>query len=706
MDGETPDWIELYNAGNEVINLANYRISDKSESGEGWIFPHFIMQPGSFLIVFASGKNKIVGNEFHTDFKLRAMEESVYLFNANFQIIDSTIMQCVPTNKSLGCLPDGNTSNRKVIIPTPNYSNNDADVVAINYQKDTLITNLTGGYYSHDVTVKLTNRHQQNQIFYSLNADDPDTNEQLYEQPVTLSDLTNEKPRFADIPATDFEVGEFITKAPVLRARVYSNGCPASNEINHSYFIGHDLAKKYKTYVISMITDKDNLFDADEGIYVSGNHQNNLQRGKKWERAASLEIYDAVGNKIIEQKAGIRIHGRGSRFRPQKSFRLYAREEYGQAFFNYAFFSQKPQLTKFKRLLLRSAKDWGESIIKDDLTQALVSPMNIDYTASETAVLFVNGEFWGIYSLRERQDEYYVADNYNVEVPELNVIGYTRGGPVADEGTLDDYEYLINWLQFADVNSASFYDDVNHRIDLNALIDYYVAEIYLANTDFPENNLRLWRMENDTSRWRYFFYDCDACMIRGSENHLADYTHTIDDFQDFNSYSTSILGTLLKNNEFNEKFRSSFLKHINQTFNPHRVLENISTFEKRFAPIIPEHIYRWNTPSDYNKWQMNIEGLRDFALIRPNEMKTQILEQLGNPFEIYPNPTEGEFSIKAGWGSDQYQLYIYNVLGKLIYQKNISGLQHIEINENLNAGTYILRLESDGMAFTRKLIVQ
>ncbi|PLX18629.1 MAG: hypothetical protein C0599_11895 [Salinivirgaceae bacterium] len=706
FQGDTPDWIELYNAGSERINLANYCITDDSDLEDYWQFPSFEMAPGSFVLVFASAKNTIVGNEWHTNFKLRTLEESVYLLNTDLKIIDSTIIQCVPPDKSLGFAVDGDHTQREILSPTPGYSNNTAEVYEINFQPDTLITDKMGGLYENSVFVKLSNLHPGNQIYYSLNADGPDPNEMVYNGPIQMNDLTLEDLRFADIPSTDYEVGEHITKAPILRAQVYSEGCPASNELSQAYFIGNNMAEKYNVYVVSMITDKDNLFDPDEGIYVSGNHQNNLQRGKRWERPVSLEIYDKQGNKIINQKAGIRIHGRGSRMRPQKSFRLYARDEYGEAFFNYAFFSQKPQLTMFKRLLLRSAKDWGETIIKDDLTQELVRTMNVDYTASETAVLFLNGEFWGIYSLRERQDEFYVADNYGVNTPVLNVIGHTTEGVVADEGTVDNYESTMAWLNSADVHSETFYNEINDKVDLDALIDYYVAEIYLANTDFPENNLRLWRMENDTSRWRYFFYDCDACMVRARENHLADYTNGANQFQDFNNYSTYVLSKLLQNNQFNEKFRSRFLYHINQTFNPDRVLTEIKSFEQRFSPIMPEHIYRWHTPSDYNKWQMNVDGLRDFAVLRPNEMKTQILEQLGNPLEIYPNPTEGQFNINVGWGNEQYKLNIYNVLGKLIYQKSFVGLKQIQINEILKAGTYIIRLESDGIAFTGKLIVQ
>ncbi len=53
-----PDWIELYNLGNEIVELKNWSITDDYTEPEKWTFPDIVIYPDSYLIVFASDKNE------------------------------------------------------------------------------------------------------------------------------------------------------------------------------------------------------------------------------------------------------------------------------------------------------------------------------------------------------------------------------------------------------------------------------------------------------------------------------------------------------------------------------------------------------------------------------------------------------------------------------------------------------------------------
>ncbi|MFO7864075.1 MAG: CotH kinase family protein [Salinivirgaceae bacterium] len=705
-DGDTPDWIELYNSDTVAVNLKNFQLTDDISNSTHWTFPDYTLPSNGYLIVFASGKNRKKSEEFHTDFKLGLMEEQLFLLNPSGTAIDSTGIRCVPRDKSLACIPDGARNSRFVATPTPQQSNNQTDTISINYRPDSLILSDAGGFYGQPIELSMSNTHQQNKIYYTLDGNDPDTDELEYNAPIDLYNITSNEIRFADEIDNGFDLGNDIFKAPIVRAQVFSEGCPASKTISNTYFIGLE-KNPYNVPVSAIITDKDNLFDDDEGIYVEGNNMNFARSGQEWERDIHVEMFDEAGTAIIKQDAGMRIHGRGSRRRPQKSLRLYAKEKFGHEYFNYPFFEQKPHITRVKRMLLRSITDMGETLIKDELAQELVSTMNTDYTAARASVVFINGEYWGIYSMRERQDEYYVADNYSIPKTDLSVVAYTLAGVEVEEGPETDYTNLTFWLETNNPKEPGFYAQANEKIDLDALIDYHSAQIYFANFDFPANNLRMWRLLNDTARWRYFFYDCDACMKRVEYNILSEYSHNSQDYQTTRPYSTYVLRRMLQNPEFAQRFRARLLYHLSNTFSPERVLNLIDEWQETYAPLIPEHTYRWNSPTDYLKWQKNVEQLKSFAIQRPMVVKQDLLDQFSSPLIISPNPTKGVFKVEALWSSGNAQMRILNTTGQTVHQETfiINENAPQQFHTTLSAGLYIIEIESGGFRFSEKLVV-
>ncbi len=707
QDNDSPDWIEIYNGGGQSINLKNWQLTDDASDDEFWTFPSYILGPGEHMIVFASGKDRYENGAFHTDFKLGLMEESIYLVSPLGEIVSSIAPSCAPANLCLGRKPDGSDS-VMVLHPTPGTSNNNAETVILDYKKDSLILSHSPGFYEEPFHLSLSHQNPGNTIHYSLDGSEPDEESPVYKEPLLIEDLTPNENRFANIdPSDDYiEPGDLIFKGTPFRAVVYSEGCPASRIETNVYFVNKKLKGKYDVPVVSLITDPDNLFDDETGIYVKGNHNNFAHHGKKWEREVHVEVFDKKGHHQLKQNCGARIHGRGSRGAPQKSFRLYAREEYGQAYFDFPFLEQKPQLRYFKRLLLRRIRDWSEILFKDELCQHLVEDMNIDYAASETVIAFVNGEYWGIYNLRERHDRYYVETNYGIKDPDLDIIGYDKHRLVIDEGNLDKYYELVNFLQYADVSSNTFYQEACKWIDIDALMDFYIAQLYLSNTDFPDNNLEMWRIKSDTAKWRYFFFDMDAAMIRITNNHLAEYTGN-EDFHTHFAYSTFILRTLLKNDEFCNQFYLKFLYHLKHTFSAERVLKKIAYYEELYTPMVGEHIYRWGRPVDIKKWKHNVDMLKQFAAQRPSVLLRQLQNSFKNPFVISPNPSNGTFYVKTTTDKTlPYRLEIFSITGKKVFYKDVS--EHsgkVLINTNLRNGLFLVRIEYSGFYFTQKLAI-
>ena len=70
-DGDYSDWIEIHNPGNVVINLNGWSITDDSDKLRKWTFPTVSIGAGEYLVIFASGKDRVVaGRELHSNFSL------------------------------------------------------------------------------------------------------------------------------------------------------------------------------------------------------------------------------------------------------------------------------------------------------------------------------------------------------------------------------------------------------------------------------------------------------------------------------------------------------------------------------------------------------------------------------------------------------------------------------------------------------------
>ncbi len=702
-DGDTPDWIEIYNAGNKPIDLSGYSLTDDEDFEESWALPKLNIAPGEYLIIFASSKNRIADNEYHTNFKLRLMAEPLFLLNSDREVVDEVPIQCIPPDKSLGYVNDG-SGERAVMTPTPATSNSTAKLIQIDYKADTLMASHQSGFYKGEIKLSLSNKHSSNSIVYTLNSKNPDFDETEYSSPITLEDISGNENRFADKGGYAFEPGNLISKANILRAMVYSEGCPASNEISGAYFIG-EKTFDYNVPIVSMITDKDNLFDDDIGIHIIGNHNNQNQHGKAWERPISLEIYDKEKTKIISQHAGVRLHGRASRNGNMKSFRLYAREKYGKDTFQYPFFSQKNHLNSFKTLILKRSRGWYNTLFSDDLCQRIVAGMNVDYTAVETVILFLNGEYWGIYSLRERHDEHYIKNNYGIENTEIDVIGYDIKNTLVESGNKENYDALWHFLESTDPNDEQFYEEASKLIDLDESMDYYIAQVFLANQDFPNNNQELWRPQGEGYKWRHFFFDMDGAMTRIDYNLLPELNDDQSNFSRFDAYSSFIIRKLLQNRRFNKEFYVRFNHHLNTTFAPDRLLKQVERYEKLYKPLAAEHIYRWQLPSDYVKWLHNVDIHRLFALQRPLVVQQLLAKQFGLPFSCYPNPSSGEFKVDFFDDNVNKKLEILNTNGNTVYGSTIQEGVTPTISTNLPTGNYFLKVLIGQHSYSQPIII-
>ena len=664
-DGDYPDWIELYNAGIHTINLGGYALSDDYGDPMQWIFPDVYIEPGSFLLVFASGKDRYE-SELHTNFRIDLQGEEIILVSPDGTWLDELPPTPIPRDISFGRQPDGGNNWLYFDEPTPGAPNSTQG-----HSQDVSppIFSHQSGFYQNPFNLQITSDDELNPIYYTLDGSEPTSQDFLYENAIAIVNRTPELEQIAHIPTSLIAVNPIrpILKATVVRARAINQAGIASPVITHTYFVDAEIEHRHELPIFSLVTDAENLFDYEYGIYLPGKlwdeaigypnvtnpytdlswvsrPANYHERGSDWERPAALEFFEPGGNSAFNIPVGIRIHGTFSRIYPQKSLRLYTRNSYGLDWLEYPLFGEQDS-NRFKRFLLRnSGSDWTATMMRDGVIQDLLQGLNIDKQAYRPTVLYINGEYWGIHNLRERLDRYYLSEHYNIDPDRIDMLEYYA---TVIEGDNWHMLELLDYLRKHDLSNQENMAYIETQIDIDSYIDYQIAQIYVNNTDWPSRNLIFWRYQQDDydsisprgqdGRWRWILYDLDEAFAGDSDpeaytrNTLA--VAAAPDGPEYPNppWSTFIFRKLLENYEFQLKFINRFADLLNTQFDEDHVVTHINEGQATIRHEIVEHMRRWNVPFYMEYWEGKVNDMRTFARERPDYIRQHLQDFFSSP---------------------------------------------------------------------------
>jgi uncharacterized repeat protein (TIGR02543 family) len=506
------------------------------------------------------------------------------------------------------------------------------------------------GFYSRNVSLVLSHPDNQAIIYYTLDGSVPTTSSLRYVSPIIIADRSEEENNHSMIPTNLItgwrgwlEPEGKVAKSTIIRAMAVKQGVN-SQVSSGTWFVFPQGEDRYSLDVISIITGHDNLFSDATGIYVPGDtHRpgspqtgNYAQRGIEWERPASIEFFG--DDFTFQQDIGIRIHGGWTRRDPIKSLRLYARSDYGVSRFNYQIFPELPY-TNYNRLLLRqSGNDFAVTLFRDAVAQSLVSHLDLDIMAYRPTIVFINGEYWGIKNLRERYDRHYLERVYGVDPDNIDLL---TGQNEVTEGDNIHYNQMISFVTANDLSNDARFNQVARMMDINNYLDYYSAQVYYQNNDWPQNNIDYWRLKVDyddrapkghDGRWRWMLYDVDRAL-----GLLWDYDYRFNMIEyitnrfleDGREWPNLLFRNLLENENFRHSFINRIADHLNTAFLPSRVLSEIDRFAQRIEPEIDEHTRRWRYPESKNEWESLVERLRTNAANRPEYVRKHVMEHFG-----------------------------------------------------------------------------
>jgi len=547
----------------------------------------------------------------HTNFKLNSSGEVLCLYNQYAEIVDSVSFGQLTVDYSYGRKPDGADNWFIFNQPTPGSSNTANGYTGYTDEPEFAIS---GGLFSGSLDVPI--------VF-------PDGVETYYT-------LDGSVPTKASIPYTNPIHMESTT---VLRARCFKDSYLPSKIITQSYIINSDFVLP----VVSLVTDPDNFFDTEIGIYVFGNDANTVDYPywgsnfwEDWERSIHVELYEPDGQQGFSIDAGVKIFGSWSRLYPQKSLSIFARGRYGYDKINYQIFPNLP-ISEYQAFILRnSGQDWGHTFFRDAMMQSLTADAtDVDVQAYRPAMVLLNGEIWGIHNIREKFNEHYIASHHGVDPDNIDMI---ERDDIIIHGDLVHYQSLINFVENNDISISDNYEYVRTKMDVENILDYAASILYFAYSDWPWNNVKCWRPKTDTGRWKWMLYDTDYGFHCG---HFESWWNTFDEMrnQDNKDTGTTLLFFKLMDNENCRKyFINRYADLLNTVFSPGYVVQRINEMKLRIAPDMPYHIQKWQDSfvgpwwlgksiDSMEEWYSHIQVAMEFGIYRAENVREHIITE-------------------------------------------------------------------------------
>ena len=544
---------------------------------------------------------------------------------------------------------------------------------------------LDGGIYESSISISLSlpPNVEGYEIRYTTDGSLPTKSSTLYSSPITISKSSSSR---------------------VIRAACFKNGAlPAGKVITNTYIFDRAVASKLWTVSITAVgSELNNIIE---------NYNDSI------EIASHTEIITPEGELVISQDTGLRIFGGTSRALAQKSFKIIARKSdrlgsdvyIGKGSFSYPLFEDRivksgkdagQVLKKYDSFILRNggndslcataADPTYPTLLRDNIANRFASKAltHFDYALSQFAAVYVNGQYYGILDMRENMNEDYVKNVYGVDDDDVVIVksevdttrkcGKSHEGDcrfcgvwvyyetdAGFEGELNSFKKLCqSAINSTSSNYNNMYKQIASKIDLNSFAEYMALNLYLCNTDWPHNNLKIWRytgeaidgIEITDGKWRFMYRDMDFTFGRYECSILPEiktdasvnmFYRTLGNYKNFgipntgnnklysdSLYLQGLLDFCLKNASFRNKF-VTICQELASEESTETLKECYTVAYSSVSGEITKHIKRWKNDisEDYTAqvWVKSAKRILTFINDRPSYFTTH----LDNAMKLY-----------------------------------------------------------------------
>jgi len=567
------DLIELYNPGTEPVLLSEYCLSDKKKDLTQWQLPEETLEPGAYYIVYASGNG---GKE--ASFKLSSDGEEIFLSTAKGHCVDMLSIPDVPPDVSYGryegllyyydqpTMGKENTAGYTGVAPAP-------------------VADAATGFYSQPFQVSLSG---DGQIFYTLDGSDPTTESVCYDgTPISVGGTT------------------------FLRIMAAREGELTSSIVTYHYLFD---AEKYELPIVSISAAPGKVIGRGS-IYENFKYKNR-------EDAANMVLIED-GQEKFNIDCGLKIHGQGSRNLKKKSFQVRFRGKYGASTLEYPVFDNLPY-TSYNALILRSgSEDGNRAMIRDEFMTSITAQTmpEVLYQSYRPVNLLINGEYYGIYFIRERLTDSYVASHLGGGEKDVDMV---KGWSIQEHGDVADFKALLKFCRNKDLSIEENYQQVAQQIHLESFMDYYIARAYTGDRDYP--NIRHCRSAGGDGLWRIVNFDLDW----GFGTQPANLSNFIGQVSDSSANNTVIINALMENPTFREQFLQRLAHHLRTTYAPDRVIGILDAMADEIRHDMPYNQERWNQSMD--KWEEHLQFMRDFV---QTDKSSRVQDMMNNAKRVF-----------------------------------------------------------------------
>jgi len=563
------DWVELYNNTSKKVDLTGYGLSDNLDEPFLMKLAKVTINPKSTVVVTPK------------DFAISARGETILLTDPSGVVEDAFatghLRVGASSGRQVGANASGSLDRVFYATPTKNQPNTTAaykaytEVPTITVKKGTGGAVVEGLYIAQTVTVTIQVAEPDAKIHYTLDGKKPTSASAVYAGPIRVDH-------------------SLVVKAIAVRPDYLPSDSVSRTLLKET---PHSLP------VLSLSGNPADLVGA-AGALTSVDF--------KKEIPVEFAFYEEDGRLGIDYQAGVELHGQFSRKEGQRSLEVKFRSSYGESEVTYPFFPDY-DVTTFRRLVLRtSGQDWKITKVRDSfMTRIVQGQLSIDTMAVRNCVVYVNGKYWGLYEIREKLDQFYVASHYGVDSNKVDLI---KGNNMVVAGSYKDMADLIQYCRAHDLRDPTAYKAVLARINENSLMDWIIAESFFSNSD--SGNKKFWRPTTEGGQYRWMLFDLDWAMFSStykSDRLKGDLLDPAGHGQG-NWFNTTLQVKLMENPDFEEKFIERYAKFLNTTFKTDRMVKILDQSLAIIRDEMPRQIARWELPSSMGLWNNNVATLR------------------------------------------------------------------------------------------------
>lgn len=582
------DWVELYNDGKKTVDLSGWFLSDGKKNLQKFTFPAGTkLKAGAYLTVYCTGEDGIdpgKGSTFYAPFSLSADGETLYLSDAEVQLVQKLKYPQQYGNVSYG-LPAGGTEYGYFETATRGKKN---ETVAYPGRTEAPAILTVGGFYADAVTVQ-AQAPQGAVLRYTTDGETP-----------TAKDR--------EFPAE----GLTLTATTPLRIRAFRDSEVPSVAVSATFFVNDEQL----TPVVSLVTDDQYLFNRKTGALVKGSGDTPNYE-KELEYPVNIEYFNMEGLCEINQMGTFTCSGHSARVNAQKSIALYARKAYGADSFAFNPFPTR-DYTEYKSLLLRAANsDAYATRLRDIVASSLAEGEGILYQDHVVIQVYINGEYWGHYNLREKINKHFIAAYEGVTdeetIDNIDILTRTGTDRFTQNGDNEDWLELAEFCKKNDLNIPENLAWVEERLDIDSMFTHAAYQIILGNVDFT--NVRVYRVPG--GKWKYLLFDVEACWRNLDKTPLEYYIKPVSG--KIQGFRHEPLNALLAVPEYKAKFLTRVAELLETKFQWPDVEAQFDEVIAQLEPILSRHIERWDNMKLKN-WYTNVNATKYYARVRPRKI--------------------------------------------------------------------------------------